>query len=55
VNGVKTTAASNIGEAPEKIAVGVDYKWCKEKQNIKDAYPRFTEYVGNKSITDWWK
>ncbi len=55
VNGVKTTAASNIGEAPEKIAVGVDYKWCKEKQNIKDAYPRFTEYVGNKSVTDWWK
>ena len=55
VNGVKTAAGSNIGEAPEKIAVGLDYKWCKEKNNIKETYPRFVNYVGDKSITNWWK
>jgi len=55
VNGVRSVAGSNIGEAPEKICVGVDFKWCRERQNIKDVYPRFTEYVGNKDLTDWWK
>ena len=55
VDGTKSSAGSNIGEAPEKIAVGLDYKWCKEKQNIKDVYPRFTDYVGDKTVTGWWK
>ena len=44
-----------IGEAPEKIAVGVDFKWCKEKQNIKDVYGSFVDYVADKSKTNWWK
>lgn len=55
VDGAKVVAGSNIGEAPEKIAVGVDYKWCKERQNIKDVYPTFLQYVANKSVTNWWK
>ena len=55
VDGEKTTAGSNIGQAPEKIAVGLDYKWCKERENIKTVYPRFSEYVTNKEITNWWK
>ena len=55
VNGVKTAAGSNIGQAPEKIAVGLDYKWCREKYCIKDVYPNFVKYVSNKEITNWWK
>ena len=55
VNGERTTAGSNIGQAPEKIAVDLDYKWCKERENIKNVYPRFADYVGNKEITNWWK
>ena len=55
VDGKEVTAGANIGEAPEKIAVGTDFKWCKEKQNIKDVYGRFPEYVKNKSLTNWWK
>ena len=55
VDGIRSTAGSNIGEAPEKIAVGTDFQWCKERQNIKDVYPRFLNYVGNKSITNWWE
>lgn len=55
IDGKKVVAGANIGEAPEKIAVGLDYKWCKEKVNIKDVYGRFPEYVADKTITDWWK
>lgn len=55
IDGKKVDAGANIGEAPEKIAVGLDYKWCKEKVNIKDVYRRFPEYVADKTITDWWK
>lgn len=55
VDGKKVDAGANIGEAPEKIAVGLDYQWCKEKMNIKDVYVRFPEYVANKTITDWYK
>lgn len=55
VDGVRVSAGSNVGEAPEKIAVDINYKWCKERQNIKDVYPRFLDYVGDKTITNWWE
>ena len=55
IDGVRTAAGSNIGEAPEKIAVGLDYQWCPERQNIKTVYPRFTNYVSDKTIGNWWK
>ena len=55
IDGNEVTAGANIGEAPEKIAVGIDYKWCKEKQNIKDVYSNIPKYVANKSLTNWWK
>ena len=55
VNGERIAAGSNIGQAPEKIAVGVDFKWCKERNNIKTVYPCFADYVSNKEITNWWK
>ena len=56
IDGKKVDAGANIGEAPEKIAVGLDYKWCKEKVNIKEVYGnKFLEYVADKTKTDWWK
>ena len=55
VNGKTIAAGSNIGQAPEKIAVDLDYKWCKERMNIKDVYPAFLEYVADKANTNWWK
>lgn len=55
IDGQMVTAEANIGQAPEKVAVDVDFKWCSERQNIKTVYPRFADYVGNKEITNWWK
>ena len=55
VDGEEFVAGSNLGQAPEKIAVGVDYKWCTERQNIKNAYSKFIDYVNDKTITNWWK
>ena len=55
VDGEETEAGANIGQAPEKIAVGVDFKWCKESQNIKEAYPKFVNYVSDKTVNNWWK
>lgn len=55
INGQKITAGSNVGEAPEKIAVDLDYKWCTEKTKITDTYPKFSTYVVDKSVTGWWK
>lgn len=55
VDGTRVAAGANIGEAPEKIAVGLDYKWCQEKNNIKNIYPKFSLYVTDKTITDWYK
>ena len=55
VNGQKVVAGTNIGEAPEKIAVGLDYKWCKETMSVKDVYDGFKLYVKDKTKTDWYK
>ena len=55
VNGQKVVAGANIGEAPEKIAVGLDYKWCKETMSVKDVYDGFKLYVKDKTKTDWYK
>ena len=55
VNGEPVTAGADIGQAPEKIAVGVDYKWCEEYKNIKNVYSGFTTYVSDKTKTGWYK
>lgn len=55
VNGQKVVAGANIGEAPEKIAVGLDYKWCKETMSVKDVYDGFKLYIKDKTKTDWYK
>ncbi len=35
------------GWAPHKILVPIGTKWCRERENIADAYPKFKEYVNN--------
>ena len=39
------------GEAPQKICVDPSFEWCDEYEKISNRYARFTEYVGNPSIT----
>lgn len=34
------------GWAPHKILVPIGTKWCRERENIADAYPDFKSYVG---------
>lgn len=55
INGSKVTAGANIGEAPEKIAVDVDYQWVEEYTKITTVYSKFADYVADKTVTDWWK
>ena len=55
INGRKVTAESNIGEAPEKVAVDVDYQWVEEYTKITTVYSKFSDYVADKTVTNWWK
>ena len=45
---------TSTGAAPHKICVRDEYPaWCLERVLISDAYTKFTDYVGDKSII-WW-
>ena len=39
----------------EKIAVDMDFKWCKETKNIQEVYNGFEQYVTDKTKKDWYK
>lgn len=42
------------GEAPSKIAVGTDFEWCNEQDNIDDIYHgNFKKYVEGEPGYDW--
>ena len=50
----KTDAAGNvtsyaltaqIGHAPQKICVPLNFKWCKERAHLTDAYPGFKDWT----------
>ena len=43
---------ANRGAAPQKIAVGTNFEWCNERDQIEQTYDTFTEYVRN-SATLW--
>lgn len=47
-----TTLKAEKGSAPQKIAVGTNFEWCDERQQIESLYTNFDEYVGN-SATLW--
>jgi hypothetical protein len=44
-----------VGEPASKLAVGTDYEWCNERQQITDKYSNFTTYVQEGTLTQWWK
>ena len=43
-----------MGEAPSKIAVGTEFDWCNERDNIDDIYHgNFKKYVEGESGYEW--
>ena len=54
-NGNVIPLTSNVGKAPEKICVDNSFVWCDERVNVNSVYPKFSKYVSNPSINDWWK
>lgn len=45
--------APEIGEAPQMIIVPGDWEWPAERKGIETAYPEFTNWSSNASLTDW--
>ena len=43
------------GKVASKIAVGSDYEWCKERQDIEVKYPAFGKYVKGEVGDNWWE
>ena len=41
---------TETGNAPEKIAVRTDFQWCDERIPIQTVYPKFKDWVKDKSI-----
>ena len=41
------------GEAPQKICVPIGTRWVDEYVNIKNAYPKFTDWVQDESVKFW--
>ena len=62
-SGELVTLSANQGKAASKIAVGTDYNWCDEREDIDEKYPssdpekgKFSEYVGGAySWNTWYK
>ena len=50
-NGEIITLSANQGQAPGMICVDTNFEWPAERQNIKDKYPEFVNYVNNQTIT----
>ena len=46
---------AHVGEPASKLAVGTDYEWCDERQNINDKYSNFSNYVQENTLTEWWR
>ena len=53
--GVWTEITAHQGEPASKIAVGTDYEWCDERQDISKKYSNFTNYVQDATLTEWWR
>ena len=48
------TLTAEQGEATAKIAVGTDFDWCNERQNIDEKFKNFTGFVNGKYSWDTW-
>ena len=42
--------STETGKASEKILVTTDYEWCKEFQSIHQKYPKFKDWITDKTI-----
>lgn len=49
----KEIKAPETGEAPQMIIVPGDWEWPAERKGIETAYPDFTNWSSNASLTDW--
>lgn len=53
-SGELITLTADQGKAASKIAVGTDYDWCDERQDIDEKFGgRFSEYVQKKGGHSW--
>ena len=50
-DGEMVTLSTKQGQAPGMICVDTNFEWPAERQNIKDKYPKFTEYVADQTVT----
>ena len=54
-SGELITLSADQGKAASKIAVGTDYEWCDEREDVDDKFGgRFSEYVGGAHSWDTW-
>ena len=54
-SGELVTLSAERGRVPSKIAVGTDYEWCDERQDIDEKYDsKFSEYVGGAYEWNTW-
>ena len=54
-SGELMTLTADQGKAASKIAVGTDYEWCDEREDIDDKFNgKFTEYVGGAYTWNTW-
>lgn len=56
-SGELVTLKAEQAKAASKIAVGTDYHWCKENQDIEEKYgSKFSEFVrGERAWNQWYK
>ena len=60
-DGTPYQLTANTGQVASKIAVGDDYQWCDEQQDIDAKYSKtdgtslFKEYVQGRLNNDWYK
>ena len=59
--GVLHPLTAPVGDVASKIAVGIDYDWCYERQDIEEKYSTsngvslFMQYVKGEVGNDWYK
>lgn len=55
-DGVLIPITAERGKVASKIAVGTDYEWCSETEDIEKKYSNFGKYVkGEIDYNEWWE
>ncbi len=50
-----TISRPGAGEAPQMFIVPSGWAWPKERNDIKDCYPKFADWISDPKVTEWWK